>query len=196
MKPLFLVVLITAVGCSHRTSFQQFKEATGEFAADLPSNWHREGQDDLGRRPTATMTWIAEVAAESEGRQLGAMIHISRFERKDAPVDFKKSTLDPTDTMFGPGPLPADAPANINSLTIGGHPARRYRRDFEVVLGGGLHKAKGPFAMRLEDIVVQTPDAYYVLEYRATKTLFVKHYHAFERLAATFRLEKSTLSRK
>lgn len=188
MRPLFFAVLLTAVGCSHKPSFQQFKDASGVFAADLPSNWHRGGQDDLGRRPAATMTWVGEVAEESEGRQLGAMIHISRFQRKDVPSDFKKSTLDPADTMFSPDPLPADAPANIASLTISGHPARRYRRDFEAVLGGGLHQTKGPFAMRLEDIVVQTPDAYYVLEYRATKALFDKHYQAFERLASTFRL--------
>jgi hypothetical protein len=30
--------------------------------------------------------------------------------------------------------------------------------------------------MRLEDAVIQTPEAYYVLEYRATQELFEKYY--------------------
>lgn len=186
-----LPVLLAVIGCSQEPSYREFKEASGEFAADIPLKWLRDGQDDLRRVPAASMTWIAEVAEESEGNQVGAMIHISRFQRKDAPSNFKKSTLDPTDMMFGSGPLPPGAPANVSSLTMSGHPARRYRRDFEAVLGGGMHPAKGPIAMRLEDIVVQTPDAYYVLEYRATKALFDKHYQAFERLAATFRLRAS-----
>lgn len=190
MRPLFFVLLLSVIGCAQKDSFQRFKDASGEFESDVPANWRREGQDDLGRRPAATMTWVGEVAEESEGRQLGAMIHISRFQRKDVPSDFKKSTLDPTDSMFGPGPLPAGAPADITALTVSGHPARRYQRGFEVVLGGGLHQTKGPVAMRLEDIVVQTPDAYYVLEYRAVKTLFDKHYRAFDRLVSTFRLNK------
>lgn len=190
MRPLYLAVLLIVSGCSQKPSFQEFKEASGEFSADLPSNWHRDGQDDLRRKPAASMTWIAEVAEESEGSQVGAMIHISRFQREGAPASFKKSTLDPTDAMFGPGPLPAGAPVNVTSFTLSGHPARRYRRDFEVVLGGGMHRATSPIAMRLEDIVVQTPDAYYVLEYRATKALFDKHYQAFDRLAATFRLTR------
>lgn len=137
------------------------------------------------------MTWVGEVAEESEGMQLGAMIHVSRFQRTDAPSSFKKSTLAPTDAMFGPGPLPDGAPADIAVLTVSGHPARRYQRGFDAVLGGGLHQAKGPVAMRLEDLVVQTPDAYYVLEYRATKALFDKHYRAFDRLASTFRLVRA-----
>lgn len=183
-------VISASVACAQKTAFQEFKEASGEFVADLPSNWHRDGQDDLRRRPAASMTWVAEVAAESEGQQVGAMIHVSRFQRREAPTGFRKSTLEATDSMFGSGPLPSGAPADISALTVSGHPARRYRRDFEAVLGGGMHKTAGPIAMRLEDVVIQTPDAYFVLEYRATGKLFDKHHPAFERLVATIRIVK------
>lgn len=191
MRPIIAAAMILAsVACAQKTAFQEFKEASGEFSADLPSNWHRDGQEDLRRRPAASMTWVAEVAAESEGQQVGAMIHVSRFQRGGVPAGFRKSTLEATDALFGSGPLPPGAPANIATLTVSGHPARRYRRDFAAVLGGGMHKTAGPIAMRLEDVVIQTADAYFVLEYRATKELFDKHYPAFERLAATFRLAK------
>ena len=191
MRLIYIVaVLVIAGACSHKPSYETFSESSGAFVADLPSNWRRDGQENLKRKPAATMTWVAEVAAESSGSQVGSMIHINRFERQNVPMSFKKSTLDVTDAMFGPGPLPAGAPAHILTLMFSGHPARRYSRDFEVVLGGGMHQAIGPIAMRLEDIVIQTPSAYYVLEYRATKELFDKHYPAFERLAETFRLNK------
>lgn len=184
--PVILALLLAVVGCAQKDPFQPFKDASGEFESDVPADWRREGDDDLGRRPAATLTWVGMVAEESEGMQLGAMIHVSRFQRTGVPPGFKKSTLDPTDLMFGPGPFPPGAPPNITTLTVSGHPARRYHREFEVVLGGGLHKTNGPIAMRLEDIVIQTPKAYYVLEYRATKSLFDKHYRAFERLTSTF----------
>lgn len=190
MRLFFAVSLMLAAACNKSTSYQSFQEASGQFIADLPVEWHRDGQDDLARRPAATMTWIGAVEAEKEGRQVGAMIHISRFQRKDAPLAFKRSTLDPTDTMFGPGPLPAGAPSVVIPLSIDGRPARRYRRDFEEILGGGMHGTTNPIPMRLEDVVIETPDAYFVLEYRATRNIFEKHHPVFERLISTFRLAK------
>ena len=44
------------------------------------------------------------------------------------------------------------------------------------------------YSIKLEDIVIRTPEAYYVLEYRATQELFDKYYFAFEKAAETFRL--------
>lgn len=178
--------------CSHEPSYEAFRENSGQFSAEVPSNWHRDGQENLQRKPASTMTWIAEVTAESSGSQVGAMIHINRFERQNVPMSFKKSTLDISDAMFGPGPLPAGAPEKISTFTISGFPARRYNRDFEVVLGGGMHRTVGPIAMRIEDLVIQTPSAYYVLEYRATTALYDKHYPAFKRLADTFQLTISS----
>ncbi|UPT73040.1 MAG: hypothetical protein M0D55_14190 [Elusimicrobiota bacterium] len=188
MRILSVVILATIMGCSKKTAYGDFTEATGQFTAQLPSNWHRDGHDDLSRSPMAVMTWIAEISAEKEGQQIGAMIHINRFRRKDVPPAFKKATLDPTDAMFGKGPLPPGAPDRIADLTVEGFPARLYRRDFETVLGGGMHSVKGPFKMTLEDVVVQTPDSYYVLEYRATAELFEKYHPAFRRLVETIKL--------
>ena len=180
---LFLAALLLA-GCSQKTSFQPFTEASGAFTAELPSNWQRDGHEDLRKTPAAVMTWIAELVDQSEGYQVGTMIHINRFQRKGATPAFKKSTLAPTDALFGSGKLPAD----VSVMTVSGHPARRLQREFEQNLGGGMHAKKGPFAMRLEDVVIQTPDAYYALEYRSTKDLFDKHHGAFERLLATIRI--------
>ncbi len=165
----------------------------------ISDDWRRDGDKDLSRKPVAVVSFIGEVQADDEGVPLGAVINVTRIARAKADVPggdkgfaaYQKNWLFRSDALFG-GPKDV-LPENqkpllalpISDETVGGLKAKVYRQEFTE--SNPVHNSNS-VAMRLEDAVVQTPEAYYVLEYRATKELFDKHYPVYQRFkaAATF----------
>ena len=173
-----------------------YTDPSGFFRAEVPDNWRRDGDKDLARKPVAVVSFIGEIQSQDEGIPLGAVINVTRISRDKADVPggekgfatFQKNWLSRSDALFGgpTGVLP-EVQKQLLSLpimdeAIGGLKAKVYRQEYRQ--GNPIHNANAP-AMRLEDAVVQTPKAYYVLEYRATQDLFAKYYPAYQRLKST-----------
>jgi hypothetical protein len=192
--PLFALALAIAA-CRAKPHPMAYADPSGLFRCEVPDTWRRDGDKDLSRKPVAVISFIGEVQSQDEGLPLGAVINVTRISRNKADVPggdkgyavFQKNWLLRSDALFG-GPKDA-LPDNqkpvlaltISDETIGGLKARVFRQDY--AQGNPIHNTNAP-PMRLEDAVVQTPEAYYVLEYRATKDLFDKHYGVYQRLKA------------
>jgi len=169
-----------------------YVDPSGFFRSEIPDSWRRDGDKDLTRKPVAVVTFIGEIQSQDEGIPLGAVINVTRIirDKADFPggdkgfATFQRNWLYRSDALFG-GPQGL-LPENQRSLlalpvsdeTIGGLKARVYRQEYRQA--NPIHNPNVT-AMRLEDAVIQTPRAYYVLEYRATSELFDKYYPVYQR---------------
>lgn len=191
--------LLLAAACA-KQGYEPYQDPEGGYSFDAPKGWAVEGNAGLGRKPVSTALFVGHVAAQDEGVPLGAVLSVTKLYRARAAhpggdkafQEFRRTVLLPTEVLFGEAPASA-LPENlrqglaggVKDTTLAGLPAKTYRREFEHY--NRLHMPK-PVAMRLEDVVVQTPEAYFVLEYRATRELFDKHYGAFKKAKDSFRL--------
>lgn len=198
MRPALaaMALLVVLEGCGRAPVFETYRDPSGAFTMDVPKGWQRDGDPDTTRRPVAVTAFIGQVAVQDEGTPLGAVLYVTRLSRRaDHPKgekafrDYKRALLEPTAALFSGNrrglteEMRKGLPQQIEKLEMGGFPARTYRREFRHF--NPLHMSEA-VPMRLEDAVVETPEAYFVLEYRATADLFEKHYHAFQRARATF----------
>jgi hypothetical protein len=175
MKSAFPILLMLAAwACGRPPSFELYEDASG-FSAEIPSGWTRLGDADLTRRPVAVATWVGQVIAEDEGRPIGVVLNVTRISRKRSDLQkgrdwsrYKADWLDRSDALFAKS---------------GGDTAS-FQQGF--MLQNKTHGLP-PTAMRLEDFVIRTNDAYWVLDYRATVALFEKHHPTFARLKASFK---------
>lgn len=171
-RALPLTLALLACACGKKLTFEPYQDASG-FAAEVPSGWSRIGDADLTRKPVAVATWIGKAIADDEGTPIGAVINVTRISRKPADLQkgqdwarYKADWLDRTDALF---------------FKAKGD-AASFRQEF--TLGNKTHGLP-PTPMRLEDVVLRTDDAYWVLDYRATAELFDRYYPAFEKLKAS-----------
>lgn len=193
MRQALAVAVLVVVGCSKPLAFELYREPAGTFTAEVPVGWPKDFDDAFTRKPIAGVSWVGKLVDGGEGRAIGAVIEVRKLWRlkKDhpAPKDyerFNKSVLEPTADLFN-GAYPADV--LVSDGVLSGLPAKIYsRNEFDQATGGGMHGAVKHHPSRVEGVVLQTPEAYYVLEYRATKDLFDKHRPAFERLKTSFKL--------
>lgn len=172
MRALALLALLLAGACAKKLTFEPYKDASG-LSAEVPAGWSRLGDPDLTRKPIAVATWVGKLVAEDEGTPIGAVINITRISRKPANLQkgqdwgrYKADWLDRSDALF--------AKEKGDGAS--------FRQEF--VLKNKTH-GLAPTNMRLEDLVLRTDDAYWVLDYRATAELFDKYYPAFQRLKAS-----------
>lgn len=195
MKTTLAATLIFAaamIACRRAPHVVAYSDPSGLFRSEIPDDWRRDGDKDLSRKPVAVISFIGEIQSQDEGIPLGAVINVTRISRDKADVPggekgfavFQKSWLLRSDALFGGSkdvlsedqkPLLA---LPIADATIGGLKAKVYRQGYRQA--NPIHSPNAP-PMRLEDAVVQTPRAYYVLEYRATQDLFDKYYPVYRR---------------
>lgn len=105
------------------------------------------------------------------------MIGVTRLSRRPpagpGPLNWERyraDWLDRSDKLFPPTAVGNEA---------------SFREDFE--MRDKLHGLQAT-KMRLEDIVIRTPEFYWVLDYRATVELFDKYYPDFQRFAKSAKL--------
>ena len=201
MRSLLVAALVLAglSACRAKPHTVAYVDPSGLFRAEIPDTWRRDGDKDLSRKPVAVVSFIGEISSQDEGLPVGAVINVTRITRLANEVPggdkgyaaFQRNWLSRSDALFG-GPknvLPEDQKALLSlpvaDETIGGRKAKVYRQEYRQ--GNPIHSTSAP-AMRLEDAVIQTPEAYYVLEYRATQDLFDKYYPVYRGLknAAVF----------
>lgn len=198
MKRFLAAALILATGCARTQEFKTYKDPGGDFSLTIPADWVPEADPD--RKPASVTSFLTKKTIYDEGQPLGPVLHVTKFYRNRSShpgtnEDFKayqENILFPTDILFGasvdllPAHKRSDLTKNVRDTRISGIPAKTYQKSFEYTTAP-MHGNK-KFSVKLEDIVIQTPEAYYVLEYRATKELFDKYYFAFEKASETFRL--------
>ena len=184
-----MVVLLAAAACSRPMSFVEYREPAGEFSVEAPAGWNVNESGSFSKRPVGEVSWAGKIVDQHEGRPVGALLFVRKLDRHPDKLQerYRQGTLLETDALFGGG-HPADLA--VKSGDFAGHPARWFQRDFDDSVGGGMHGAVKTYPSRVAGIVVQTPEAYYVLEYRATRELFDGYRPAFERLTASFQLGK------
>lgn len=195
-RVILVLILVAAVLACQGKTLLLYQDPSGEFSVEVPRAWRRDGNESLARRPVALVSFIGEVQTQDEGNLLGALIHVTRVSRvrSEFPGNdkafqaFAEAWLIPSDVLFGASRerLPADVRNNlpeVREASLGGRSARTYRRDYDYF--NRLHMPAA-VPMRLEDVVVRTDRAYYIIEYRATRALFEKHLPVFERFKQTF----------
>lgn len=173
--PLVLAAAaLVLTACSKKPQYVRYEDPTG-FSADVPASWPKTGDKDLTRKPVAMMSWVGADRPQDEGQILGAVLHVTRVSRRREDLPPKQSWdkyaaqwLAPSDRLFAG--KSGDVAEYANETTV--------RHD------GGLH-APQAIPIKAVAVVLRTPDAYWVLNYTATKDNFDKYAAAFERLKAT-----------
>jgi len=189
MKRLMVVLFAAVAACSRPMSFVQYREPAGEFSVEVPAGWNVNERGSFSKRPVGEVWWAGKIVDQHEGWPVGALLFVRKLDRHPdkGQERYRRNTLLETDALFSGG-QPADLA--VKSGDFAGHPARWFQRDFDDSVGGGIHGAVKTYPSRVSGIAIQTPETYYVLEYRATRELFDRYMPAFERLTASFKLGK------
>lgn len=182
------LALLTA--CSRPLAFQEYREPDGEFSVSVPVGWQANERGPFSRKPIGEVWWLGEQVAHHEGWPVGVLLFVRKLDRDPDKRNkvYRDDYLAPTDALFS-GTHPKDV--LIEATEFAGYPARKIGRDFDDHVGGGWHGRLKTFPSRMVGVVIQTPNAYYVLEYRAVHDRFDKYKPAFDTLVASFKLTKS-----
>ena len=184
-----MIIAVLAAGCSRPMSFVEYTEPAGEFSVKVPEGWDKSERGPFSRKPIGEVWWVGKVVADHEGWPIGAMLFVRKLDRRPEKtnVRYLESMLKPTDALFD-GTQPPDIKVQKDHFL--GFPMRRIERDYEESTGGGIHGPVKVYPARTRATAIQTPDSYYLIEYRATRDLFERYLPAYERMAASFKLLK------
>lgn len=190
MRKLWLM-LAFATACSRPLSFVEYREPSGQFTVQTPSDWRVDERGAFSRKPVGQVVWIGEMIDHAEGRPIGVMLSVTRLDRQSDPraTAYRKFHLAPSEELFTGTPPPG---MSVTKAEFSGYPARWVTNDDAVQFKGDnlLHGPVKEFPSRVRALVIQTPDAYYVLNYTAVRDRFEKYLPAFETLTASFQLHK------
>ncbi len=186
MRRIALLALLLAAGCSKKVQYITHHDVLGGYTVEIPDDWVQNVSGPFPEWPARKTEWVGAVADQHEGIAIGAIYTIWRMDRKPTAKQkkYRESMLAATDALFN-DEQPEDvmvAPGEVH-----GYPARAFQRELTENLGGGIHGELRPHPSRISGVAIQLPDAYYVLEYRATLKLFDKHLPAFQRIRDTFK---------
>lgn len=189
MRVRLLVIAMLAAACSGPPDFIQYQEPGGAFSAEVPKRWELDERGAFSRRPVGEVWWIGKVSDDHEGWPIGAIIYVRRMEKNPDKRNkiYIKWDLADTQALFTQKKFPAGL--RVEKSTFLGFDAREFSRDYDEKLGGGWHGKVRIVPARAEGVVLDTPESYYVLEYRATKDLFDKYRYGFVKLKESFRLK-------
>ena len=179
-----ILALMLLSGCSRPPAFEIYTDPGGDYTLEVPREWPKNGNADRKPKPMSVVEFIGKLDPQDEGIPLGAVLSVTKFyrDRADIPGDdqafqnYRKKVLEPTDILF-------QSPAGF---TLSGRAARDYRREYTHVKAPMHGGDKIP--MRFEGFAVETPMAYYVIEFRATQDNFDKYSFALERARSSFKL--------
>ena len=160
--------------------------------------WRPASPEQPGAKGATSVYFRGYESVDGQNRPIDVAVLVSKLPRRpnafSSPQDydrFRRATLLQVDALFDP-PSP-DLPdtlknlvaKNTQDITIAGLPGKTYHRDYDYI---DPHAAAGskPLPVSLEEIVLRTPEAYYVLEYRARRDLFDRYHFAAERLKSSF----------
>lgn len=182
-----LAAALLLSACGRGPSYEAYGDPAAGFSTELPKGLKADLAGPFPEWPAKRTQWVLEAADEHEGAVLGAIITIWRMERKagEKQARYRDEMLAATEALFS-DEQPPDV--LVAPGEFAGRPARAFQRELVENLGGGLHGTPRAHPSRISGVAVETPDAYYVLEYRATLELFDKHLPVFQRVRERFKL--------
>lgn len=196
MKRTLVLALALSAGCARERGVVAVSDTRGLFTAAAPAGWKSLEPDGGGGFRRA---FVGEREAHDEGAPLGAVLEFSRLPRRRADFSgtdaefaaFARRTLRVFDAYFGAAPdwLPPDLSLALGLMEKGerdGHPTRRYSREYEHF--NRAHMARG-VPMRREQLIVQTPRAYLVVDFAATRELFPRTRFAYDLALESLRVD-------
>jgi hypothetical protein len=184
MRRIALGLALLAAGCSKPLEYAEYRDPAGGFTASMPKTWDANAKGPFPEWPARKTEWIGEVADQHEGIAIGSIYTVWKMSRKPTAKQKKyaDSMLAATDALFAD-----EAPQDVMVAPgeFQGHAAVAFQRELTENLGEGGKLRSHP--SRISGIAIQTEDWYYVLEYRATLTLFEKNLPVFQKLRESFK---------
>jgi hypothetical protein len=184
MRRIALGLALLAAGCSKPLEYAEYKDPAGGFAASMHKEWIANAKSPFPEWPARKTEWIGEVADQHEGVAIGSIYTVWKMSRKPTAKQKKydETMLAATDALFAD-----EAPQDVMVAPgeFQGHPAVAFQRELTENLGPEGKLRSHP--SRISGIAIQTPDHYYVLEYRATLPLFEKNLPVFQKLRESFK---------
>lgn len=179
--------IATLAACSRPPSFIEYREPGGAFVVQAPSQWHLDERGPFSRRPVGEVWWIGNVG-EYEDWPFGAVISVRRLDKNPDKrnKNYIKWDLADTQALFAGRQLQG---LKVTKASLLGFDAREFEREYEEFFGGGCFGKLRSRPTRAEGVVIDTPDAYYVLEYRTKRELFEKYRYGFAMMKGSFRLK-------
>jgi hypothetical protein len=196
-----LAAALALVSCARAPEFERYDDPSGDYRLDAPKGWQHWGNADRKAKPIRAVMFVGKISSQDEGIPLGAVLSVTKLYRRRADYPgkrsayerYRKDVLMPSAAIFGdagtnlPKAVAKLLPQGVRDERLAGLPAKSYGREYEHF--NKIHMP-APVAMKLEDVVLRTPEAYFVLEYRATTELFDRYHYAFERAKESFALLK------
>jgi len=177
--------------------FGSYQDSEGNYRFEAPLGWQPSTEERV-EKPAASVFFRGYEPVNGQEVPIDAAVLVSKLPRRPEFFGsredferFRRTTLLQVDALFGPPspelqePLRSLIAKNTKDITVAGIPGKTYHRDYDYVDPKGPPGSK-PLPISLEEIVLKTPDAYYVLEYRARRDLFDKYHFAADRLKSTF----------
>lgn len=159
-----LTLLLASSASAGGTQTKLYADPQGRYELQAPAAWTVQGNAET-KAPVSLVEFVGSDQPQEGGEIIGAVLKVVRLSRKDNP----KASLAPTEKLVARSP----------EIRIGGgRPARGFARS----------EKRGKYDLKTSGFVVETDDAYYIVEFRAEKKQYDKNKWALERARATFRL--------
>jgi hypothetical protein len=177
--------------------FTTYRDPKGNFSFDAPKPWTQKKDSDRADGPVVSVFLLGQETVDGKQVAVDVAVSVTKLPRRaelfatERDYDaFRRSTLLQVDALFGPPapelkePLRSLIAKDTQDIIIAGIGGKAYRRDYDYV--DPKYPNVKPLAVTVEDVVLKTPDAYYILEYRVRRDLFDRYRFVGERLRATF----------
>ena len=205
----FLIIVALALAACKRApeqagpagepiNFGAYQDSDGNFRFEAPMGWQpMPGPQSDKTAPSVYFRGFENVGGQRTPVDVAVLVsklprNPQAFASPEAFERYRRSTLLQVDALFGPAspdlqePLRSLIAKNVQDISVAGIAGKTYRRDYDYIDPHGPPGAK-PLPVSLEEIVLRTPEAYYVLEYRARRDLFDRYHFAADRLKASFK---------
>ncbi len=179
MTKYLLPAVITALvlcACSKKTTGEYSVYTVEEegVSLEVPTAWRQFGArwNDLGGAPGGPpfTRFIAESDPQHEGVILGAYLSLTLVKKGTHRTD--------NEEMLFNKKLPGVSPIKFKKFD-----ARTYITEYRYQTGNGVNAIDIP--MKSEGLVIDTPNAYFVLEFRANTEVYYKYRPALAHAKAT-----------
>jgi hypothetical protein len=187
------LIFVHFLGCSRPFYYVDYHEPANEFSVKVPWGWQLSERGPFSRKPVAEVWWLGKMVAQHEGWPLGVMLFVRKLDRHpDARLrKHRPDFLKMENELFAGKRFDG---LTVTTGTFSGYPTRLVMNDDWIDTTGDnwMHGKVKEYPSRLHALVIQTPDEYYILEYRAVREHFESHKPAFDTLVASFKLTKAT----
>jgi hypothetical protein len=175
-------LLLTAAACGSETSFKSWQEPRLRVSFDVPADWTMYGDGGTGQ-PAGFALFVHEPSTRVEDQWIGPNIMIHRLSRVDSEYPspgYRDRALAPAESAFN------DKSPGISSATVAGLPSREFSINYKL----NVPKKDGAPAevpMRSAALVIQKPEAYYILEFRSNQRDYGQFFPVYDRAKRTLR---------